>query len=253
MSEDFEKMIKVNIQGRAFVTCQTRGVTDPIIINYYVDILEQTIRSLLAPDSTPVDFQRILEEQLVWLEGELDQTNGIAPAAQAKQPEAAEAKPKAVEEPAPAAPAAPKEEKKATGYVPEAKSMPERLKDKRSIMEHLLDNDCITLKLVTPKQAKNLKRGLLGKVPEKAEEELVANLRNVLYDQVRKFIRKHNGGPWASATVQHEVRMDITRTKTLRSLVTLARELLAEREEWLDKNKGLLTGRFFSGRVKLNK
>ena len=252
MSEDFEKMMKVNIQGRAFVTCQTRGVTDPTIINYYVEILEQAIRSLLTPESTAVDFQRILEEQLVWLEGELDQTTGNTPAAQSQQPEALEAKPEVVEEPA-SAPSEPKEEKKATGYVPEAKSMPERLKDRRSIMEHLLDNDCITLKLVTPKQAKNLKRGLLGKVPEKAEEELVANLRNVLYDQVRKFIRKHNGGPWASATVQHEVRMDITRTKTLRSLVTLARELLAEREEWLDKNKGLLTGRFFSGRVKLNK
>ena len=252
MSEDFDKMMKVNIQGRAFVTCQARGVTDPTIINYYVEILEQAIKALLTPDSTPVDFQRILEEQLLWLEGELDQTGGQAQGVQEPQPEEAESEPEITEEPTAEAPQE-KEQKKATGYVPEAKSMPERLKDRRSIVEHLLDNDCITLKLVTPKEAKAFKHGLLGKVPEKAEEEVVTALRNVLYNQVRAFIRKHNGGPWGSATLQHEVRMDITRTKTLRSLVTLARELLAEREEWLDKNKGLLTGRFFSGRVKLGK
>jgi hypothetical protein len=131
--------------------------------------------------------------------------------------------------------------------------MPERLKDKRSIMEHLLDNDCIALKLVTPKQAKKFKHNLLGREPEKAEEELVANLRNVLHEQVRKFIRKNNGGPWASATLQHEVRMDITRTKTIRSLVTLARELLEEREEWLAKTKSSITGRLFGGKVKMTK
>jgi hypothetical protein len=131
--------------------------------------------------------------------------------------------------------------------------MPERLKDRRSIMEHLLDNDCITLKLVTPEEAKKYKHELLGKVPEKAEEELVALLRNVLHEQVRKFIRKNNGGPWATATLQHEVRMDITKTRSLRSLVTLARELLNEREEWLVKTKSSLTGRFFGGRVKMDK
>jgi hypothetical protein len=251
MSEETEKMMKVNIQGRVFVACQTRGVTDPTIISYYVEILEQAIKALLTPDSTPVDFQRILEEQLAWLEGELDQTKGEAPAAQEEEPQD-EAETPIVEEPV-SEEEQEKEEKKATGYVPDAKSMPERLKDRRSIMEHLLDNDCITLKLVTPKEAKAFKHSLLGKVPEKAEEEVVTALRNVLYSQIRAFIRKHNGGPWSSATLQHELRMDITRTKTLRSLITLARELLAEREEWLDKNKGLLTGRFFSGRVKVGK
>ncbi len=252
MSEDFDKMMRVNIQGRAFVTCQTRGVTDPTIIGYYVDILEQAVKALLTPESTTADFQRILEEQLVWLEGELDQTNVVASASSEERPDGTDKSREHIEESAQAQEKG-KEEKKATGYVPDAKSMPERLKDRRAIMEHLLDNDCITLKLVTPNEAKTFKHGLLGKVPDKAEEEVVTALRNVLYSQIRAFIRKHNGGPWASATLQHEVRMDITRTKTLRSLVTLARELLSEREEWLDKNKGLLTGRFFSGRVKLNK
>ncbi|MCU7843948.1 MAG: hypothetical protein KZQ93_08925 [Candidatus Thiodiazotropha sp. (ex Monitilora ramsayi)] len=253
MDTEFERLIKVNVQGRVFVTCQSRRITDLNIIGHYVEILEQAIHALMTEESTPSDFHRIMEEQLVWLEGELDKTGQQAsvPAA-ASAPnastESAETKP-----PAEAVESENEPKKKPTGYVPEAKTMPERLKDKRSIMEHLLDNDCITLKLVTPNQAKKFKHGLLGKEPEKAEEELVANLRNVLHDQVRKFIRKNNGGPWASATLQHEVRMDITRTRTLRSLVTLARGLLEEREEWLVKTKSSLTGRFFGGRVKMNK
>ena len=249
MDKDFEKLIRVNIQGRVFVTCQSHGITDPTIIGYYVEILEQAVTALLTEESTPSDFQRILEEQLLWLEGELDQVRGEQPASAEASPERRQETP---QERAPE-PAVSAGEKKETGYVPEAKSMPERLKDRRAIMEHLLDNDCITLKLVTPEEAKKFKRGLVGKVPEKAEEEVVAALRNALHEQVRKFIRKHNGGPWASATLQHEVRMDITRTKTLRSLVTLAKELLSEREEWLHKTKGSLTGRFFGGRVKMNK
>ncbi|MCU7853593.1 MAG: hypothetical protein KZQ80_15420 [Candidatus Thiodiazotropha sp. (ex Monitilora ramsayi)] len=249
MDKDFERLIKVNVQGRVFVTCQSRGITDPTIIGYYVDIVEQAIIALMSDGSTPADFHRLLEEQLTWLEGEVDQT-GQAPSA----PQATSSPEENVEaEESQAESQPPKEQKKATGYVPEAKTMPERLKDGRSIMEHLLDNDCITLKLVTPNEAKKYKHNLLGKVPEKAEEELVASLRNVLHDQVRKFIRKNNGGPWASATLQHEVRMDITKTRTLRSLVTLARSLLEEREEWLKKTKNSLTGRFFGGRVKMNK
>ncbi|MEJ2693957.1 MAG: hypothetical protein P8166_13150 [Candidatus Thiodiazotropha sp.] len=239
-------MIRVNIQGRVFVVCQSRGVTDPAIVGYYVEILEQAVVALLTDESTPMDFQQALEEQLIWLTGELDQTRVEPP------PPAAETDSDAEDVP-PEDPTLEKEEKKPTGYVPEAKAMPERLKDRRSIMEYLLDNDCITLKLVTPDEAQEYKHNLLGKAPEKSEEELVAALRNVLYSQIRKFIRKHNGGPWANATLQHEVRMDITKTRSLRSLVTLARELLSEREEWLRKTKGSLTGRFFGGRVKMDK
>lgn len=250
MDAEFEQLIKVNVKGRVFVTCQSRRVADPTIINYYVEILEQEIHAQLSDESGPADFHRVLDEKLAWLESELDQTGQQAAAAAAEEAQAEAAAAESTPEPE-----AKKSEakKKPTGYVPDAKTMPERLKDKRSIMEHLLDNDCITLKLVTPNQAKKFKHGLLGKEPEKAEEELVANLRNVLHEQVRKFIRKNNGGPWASATLQHEVRMDITRTKTIRSLVTLARELLEEREEWLAKTKSSITGRLFGGKVKMTK
>lgn len=246
MDKDFERLIKVNIQGRVFVTCQSHGVTDPVIIGFYVEILEQAIGALLTDQSTTADFQQILEDQLGWLERELKQAGGkdsaAAPPAESKPAEAGGGE----------SPQKLKEEKHAFGSVPEAKSMPERLKEQRSILESLLDNDCITLKLVTPDEANAYKHGLLGKEPEKAEEELVTALRNVLYTQVRKFIRKHNGGPWASASQQHDLRLEITKTRHLHSLITLARELLSEREAWLKKTKGGLTGRFFGGRFKVN-
>ncbi|MEJ2454293.1 MAG: hypothetical protein P8103_09085 [Candidatus Thiodiazotropha sp.] len=248
MDTDFEKLIRVNIQGRVFVTCQTRGVTDPAIIGYYVDILEQSVSALLTKDSTPADFQAVLEEQLKWLEGELDQVRSEARAQPGADKDLSESEQGAEQERHTTA-----GDKHETGYVPEAKAMPERLKDRRAIMEHLLDNDCITLKLITPEEAQKYKHGLLGKQPENAEEEVVTALRTVLHEQIRKFIRKHNGGPWANANKQHELRMDITRTKTLCSLVTLAKELLSERDEWLQKTKGSLTGRFFGGKVKMNK
>lgn len=246
MDKNFEHLIKVNTQGRVFVTCQTRGVTDPVIVGYYVEILEQAVFSQLGDDSTATDFYQVLNEQLAWLEGELDQVGTKLAAAsetEARSDVGTRLSAAAIE----------RAQKKASGgYMPDAKSMPERLKDARAEMVYLLDNDCITLKLVTPGQSKAYKRGLPGKDPELAEEELVTALRNVLHEQVREFIRKHNGGPWATASMQQDIRMGITRTRTLRSLVTLARELLKEREEWLDKAKHSLTGRFFGGRVKLD-
>jgi len=244
----FEELIKVNTQGRVFVICQIRGIYDPTIIGYYAEILEQEIFSLLNDESTPAEFHRVLGERLHWLEGELDQVRGGN--SQKSEVPASEAESEEVLMPPMIAA---KEEKRPSGHMLEAKTMSERLRDSRSIMEQLLDNDCITLKLVTPEEAKKFKHELLGKLPEKAEEEMVARLRNVLHEQVRKFIRKNNGGPWATATLQHEVRMDITKTRSMRSLVTLAKELLTEREEWLDKTKSSLTGRFFGGRVKMDK
>jgi hypothetical protein len=245
MDSQFEKMIEVNVQGRVFIICQAHGVTDLTIIGYYTEILQQAIMAMLTDESTPSEFHNLLNDQAKWLESEISQVRDMQSAAdpQAAAQEGDEERQQRLLN----------ANKKVTGFVPEAKSMPERLKDRRADMEQLLLNDCVTLKLVTPDEAKKLKHELLGKDPDKAEEEVVALLRNSVHEQVRKFIRKHNGGPWASATLQTEVRMDITRTKSLRSLITLSRQLLQEREEWLMKTKGSLTGRFFGGKVNMDK
>jgi hypothetical protein len=239
MDSQFEQMMQVNIQGRVLIICQNHGVTDPTFIGYYTEIMQQAINAMLTDESTPADFHKLLNEQAEWLEKEVDQIRDSSEDDERDGDEEALNIENA--------------DKKATGYVPEAKSMPDRLMDRRAEMEHLLLNDCVTLKLVSPKEAQKMKRGLVGQDPAKAEEEVVALLRNSLHAQIRKFIRKHNGGPWATASVQTEVRMDIARTRTIRSLVSLSRQLLEEREEWMAKNKGSLTGRFFGGKVSMDK
>jgi hypothetical protein len=247
MDNQFEKLIDINISGRVFAICQSRRVVDPTIISYYTDILRQAVQAHLNEECSLSDFNRILAEQAVWLESEIDQ---MAPSRPEKRSATT-----LEESPLEVAPQPEESEpqKKPSGYIPQAKSMPERLADQRSGMERLLEKDCVTLQLITPSQAKLFKRRLLGQEPEKAEQELVAELRNILHEQVRKFIRKNAGGPWDNATLQHELRMDIVSTRTLRSLVTLARELLLEREQWLQKNKSSLSGRLFGGKIRFNK
>lgn len=248
MNSQFEQMMQVNIRGRVLVICKSHGINDPSIIGYYTEILDQAIRAMMTDETTAAQFQKLLNEQAEWLVTEIAQVresmqeNELAVAANDEIGGGGQESEQKILN----------TDKQASGYVPEAKSMPERLKDKRVEIEHLLLNDCVTLKLVSPNQAKKLKQGLVGKLPEKAEEEVVALLRNALHSQMRKFIRKHKGGPWATATLQTEVRMDITRTRTVRSLVSLSRQLLEEREEWLTKSKSSLTGRFFGGKVKMH-
>lgn len=249
MDSQFEKLIDVNISGRVFAICHSRGVVDPVIIGHYKDILRQAVQANLCEDSTPADFNRVLDEQAVWLESEIGQINPKQTIQQPQKPvetiHSPEEDLREAEHPGP--------KKQPTGYVPKAKSMPERLADQRADMERLLEKDCVNLKLISPAQATKFKRRLLGQEPKKAEEEVVAELRNIIHLQLRKFIRKHEGGPWATASLQHELRMDIVSTRTLRSLVTLARELLLERDAWLKKNKVSLSGRLFGGRVLFNK
>ncbi|MEW8256685.1 MAG: hypothetical protein AB2747_20205 [Candidatus Thiodiazotropha taylori] len=254
MSDQLKQMMQVNIKGRAFVICQSHGITDPSIMGYYVQILEEATMGMLNPESSVADFHEALNEKSKWLEREVGQLTDPSESGQSDAVQQASAEELVAELQEPAKPVtAHQQNKKATGYVPEAKSMGERLKDQRSEMEHLLMNDCVTLKLVTPKQAKKHVHELVGRDPKKAEEDLVANLRNALHQQVVGFIRKHNGGPWSSATEQTEIRMQIASTKTLQSLVNLSKMLLSEREEWMAKTKHSLVGRLFGGKVKLDK
>ncbi|MES9941196.1 MAG: hypothetical protein ABW104_11175 [Candidatus Thiodiazotropha sp. 6PLUC2] len=251
MSNKLQQMMQVNIKGRAFVICQSRGVSDPSIISYYVQILEEATMAMLSDDSSITDFHAALNEQAAWLEREIDQLNEAGPAVD----EASSTSDNPIddgEEKQEKQPKPERDHKKESGYVPDAKSMPERLKDRRAEMEHLLANDCVTLKLVTPKQAKKYVQGLVGRDPKKAEADLVAELRNALHQHVVSFIRKNNGGPWNSATEQTEIRMQIAKTKSLQALVNLSKVLLSEREEWVRKSKKSLVGRLFGGRVKLD-
>lgn len=238
MDSQFERLIEVNIRGRVFAICQSRGVRDPAIIKLYADILRQSIQDRMCDDCTPVEFTRILDEQAAWLESEIAQTRSepekkAPPVAVEKEPEVKESQPAV----------------KPSSSVPEAKSMSQRLADQRAGMERLLEHDCVKLKLITSGQGKQYKHRLLVQDPKKAEQEIVAELRHILDQQVRKFIREHEGGPWNSAFQQHELHTDITSVWTLRSLVNLTKELLMEQKVWLKKNRSGLAGRLFGGKI----
>ncbi len=244
MDSQLAQLIDLNIKGRVFALCQSRGIIDPTIIGYYIEILSQAVHDNLHEDANPLDFNHVLDERVAWLEAEIDQTT---PAAKN------EAAPIAVE-PLLASPTDKAEPaKRATGYVPKAKSMPERLAEQRAGMQQLLEKDFTACKLITPDQAKRMKSKLLGREPVQAEQELLAELRQILHQQIRQFIRDNDGGPWNSPTLQNELREDIAATRSLRSLRTLCRELFYERKEWLDKNKTGIAGRLFGGKIRFKK
>jgi hypothetical protein len=131
--------------------------------------------------------------------------------------------------------------------------MTEKLANERKPIQTLLCEDCVQLGLLKPKRAEYLVTQFAGKLPNEAEDEVVIELRNNLHEQVRKFMRKHKGGPWASPKDQEDLRLEIARTPTVRSMLLLTRQLLRERQQWLNKSKRSLTGRLFGSRLKMEK
>ena len=123
------------------------------------------------------------------------------------------------------------------GYRPQAQNLAAKLEDERKPVKELLTTDCVSYQLVTKKRAQELIANFAGKDPKVAEEEVVIEMRNNLHEQIRKFIRQHNGGPWGTPTEQEEIRLDIVQTPTVRSLLQLTQQLLKERQRWLDTNK----------------
>jgi hypothetical protein len=242
MERHLKQLIDVNTSGRVFAVCSSRGIKDPIVIGCYTDIMRQAIEAEISDECTPETFKKLLDKKSKWLEAEIDQV---------RQDEAPVEQTPAEQNQADGEQDEPNT--KSSGYVPKAKSMPERLADERAEIEKMLTTDCVNLKLLTPKQAAAMKRRMFGKETKKAEEEIVVELRNTLHQQIRAFIRKHEGGPWSSASLQDELRMDIAATKSVRSVTNMAKELLLEREEWLKENRGSLSGLLFGGKINITR
>jgi hypothetical protein len=121
----------------------------------------------------------------------------------------------------------------------------EKLAEQRKPLAKLIIQDCVYLGLVRPGRARYLVRNMPGKNPKLAEEEVVVELRNNLYEQIHKFMRKYKGGPWDSPMQQEEIRLDINATPSVRSLVMLTGQLLREQNQWMAQNKGGFTARLF--------
>ena len=120
----------------------------------------------------------------------------------------------------------------ASGYVPPARSMEEKLKDDRKPVQKLLLEDCVAEHLLDLPQANELIKGMTGKTPQDAEHEIVEYLRSVLQSQVKEFIRSAKGGPWSSPHAQEELRQDIHAANSVRGVLTLCRQVVKEHQIW---------------------
>jgi hypothetical protein len=135
--------------------------------------------------------------------------------------------------------------RQAGGYVPQAKSMEEKLRDARRPIGALLTEDCVQLGLLSKKQAGQLVAGMAGNTGEQAEQEIVEQLRQILQTQVKSFIRKAKGGPWRDPRVQEDLRQDIHAARSIRSVLMLARQVVKEYQAWQEGNqRGGLLGLF---------
>lgn len=244
--------LEMNLCGRIMLGVRRHGTSDP----RRVAVLARAVVAVIDhhyPDDRPslVALEPLITEQLALLEAALmerkmrkalgsDEAGAMLPASVAE------------EKPPPEAPekrTLRKRTLKGKGHTVVAKSMDEKLKEGRQPVQELLEKDCVDLGLLDRKQAQRLIRGMLGKKPEEAEQEIVEQLRQILQDQVKGIIRQLKGGPWAKPQAQEEIRQDISHARSVKSLLMLTRQVIKERREWERKHgKGGLFGGLLSGR-----
>ncbi len=124
------------------------------------------------------------------------------------------------------------------------KSKEEKLRDEREPVQKLLREDCVHAGLLDKKKAETLIRSMLGKEPQQAEQDIVDQLRQILQDQVKAAIRRKNG-PWTTPQAQEDMRKDIHNTRSVKSVLMLARQIRKEMQDWKKQNgKGGLLGLF---------
>jgi hypothetical protein len=250
MKDDLEKAVDLNLAARVMLVCNMHGLKDSVEISSKRENVKQQVMQRISDRGVGVEgISELLDECIGELELELEQGivhgESITPCNDPSEEE------QATPDPNQAAPSI--KQKKTTGYQPHAAEMTKKLKDERKPIQNLLREDCVQLGLLEPKRAEYLITQFAGKLPHVAEEEVVIELRNNLHQQVRRFMRKHKGGPWASPKDQEELRLEIARTPTVRSTLFLTRQLLRERQQWLNKSKRSITGRLFGSRLKMEK
>jgi len=241
--------LQMNIAGRVMMLmmrCHVTGMEH--LPTYESAVLEAVLRRLADDPGQPV--VQLIDEQLVFLEKAICE----------RAARAASREPTLVEEPedpvqAPPAPeASPAEverlrrQSSVGGAAATVRSMEDKLRETREPVQKLVLEDCVSAGLLDQKKARNLVAGMTGKQPEDAELEIVEYLREVVLKQVKAFMRKHKGGPWANPRVQADLRSDIHHVHTVRGVLTLARQIIKERRAWEQENgRGGFLG-LFAGR-----
>jgi hypothetical protein len=259
MDETLRTMVELNVSGRVLLLCNSLGIRDQAEIQNIKKRVTQEI--LTHMDQSGLDITAlsgVLEERLRKLPDELRQpapANRVEPKPPASiSPAHIPATPPPQAKPAESPPGvAPKEQETPPQIKQRSRDMTVKLATERKPIQQLVTEDCVQLGLLDVERAHYLVRQFPGKEVRQAELEVVTELRNNLHQQVRRFIRKHGGGPWPSPIDQEELRLEISKTPTVRSVLFLTRQILREREEWLERSHKTLTGRLFGERLKIRR
>lgn len=253
--------LEMNIAGRLMLMLARLGVRDAHGLAAYQGAVSAAVRRRVAdrpPDGAP-GTEALLDEQLALLESALRRraaaraeplrSPAVEGGAEAPGHESAvagppEATPPATET-APDGPTRERRHRRKSGYVPPVRSMEEKLQEERKPVQRLLLEDCVALGLVDGQEAGRLVAGMSGKTCQDAERDIVERLRQVLQDQVKAFIRKARGGPWADPHAQEDLRQDIHAANSVHGVVTLCRQVVREYQAWeQERGQGGILGLF---------
>lgn len=267
MEKELEEMVDLNLAARIMLVCNAHSILDREEINSRKERVKLEIINRMDERGTAgvEGLSELLDECIAKMELELEQPVKIIKTMEkpAKKTELTE---KPVAEPESNLEAQYVEYreqvdrqkkskrdsgKQGSGYQPHSAAMPDKLATERKPIQTLLREDCVQIGLLKAKRAEYLANQFAGKLPVEAEEEVLIELRKNLHEHLRRFMRKHNGGPWPTPKEQEDLRIEIEEIPTVRSLLFLTREILRQRKEWLDKNS--FTGRLFGQRLKFGK
>jgi hypothetical protein len=252
-------VIHINVVGRVFMSCVAAGISDVRRIAVYVSAVEEAMGSRCAGVPPPTEhIQTLLDEQIALLERALESyASGDEVSAEGApdEPFSAEAESGLLlaagstqdEEGAEKDAVRRTSRRAATDPL----AMEEKLKQARKPIQKILREDCVQLGLVGAEDAERLVRMLAGRTRDEGEAQVVAELRNSLHQQIRRYIRKHKGGPWPSPKSQDDLRVDIVATRTVHGLLTLTRQILRERTKWESVQKKGVLGNLLGGKLKL--
>jgi hypothetical protein len=224
--------LEMNIAGRVMLLLSQLGIRDTRSLSIYLNAVKAAVRHRAVNDQ-PISLGHLepfLSEQLEMLVTALRRRRGLLRVPMPRQEAGGSAKtPPSTDEHDSVARRPPKP---ASGYVPVAKSMEEKLKDDRKPVQKLLVEDCVAEHLLDRPKAEELIAGMTGKTPQDAELEIVEYLRQELQSQVRHFIRSDKGGPWSSPHAQEDLRKDIHAAKSVRGVLMLCRQIVKEHQDW---------------------
>lgn len=242
-----DDLIEVNVAGRLMLLLSKRGLLDNRRLSIYRRAVSDAVRVRLdqQPGGGSADLKSLLDGQLMMLEMALSarpsdtagqevasptafsgvegrqDTDGVSPGVDADSPASRSLR----------------RARPPSGYVPTAKTLEEKLKDARRPVQTLLREDCVRIGLIDANGADRLILSMTGKTSEQAEQDIVEQLRQVLQDQVKSFIRKAKDGPCSDPRTQEDLRKDIHAAKSVRSILMMTRQAVKEHQTWQEEHR----------------